>query len=150
MINKLKLIFSLLICQLPGILGYFFTDPSSLWYQTLIKPSFTPPNYLFSPVWITLYFLMGITLYLLWIKKDKIAITLFSIQLFLNALWSFLFFKLNSLLFSFIEIIFLWIFILLTIIKAYKTSKIASYLLMPYLLWVTFALILNLSLLLLN
>ncbi|MEO0089749.1 MAG: TspO/MBR family protein [candidate division WOR-3 bacterium] len=152
----LKLLLSILICQVAGILGSIFTTPAiPTWYLQLNKPPFTPPNWLFAPAWTTLFLLMGISLYLVWNqgwenKQVKKAILIFAIQLILNILWSFIFFTLKSLLFAFIEIIILWIAILLTIINFQKVSKPSAYLLLPYLLWVSFASVLNFSLLTLN
>ncbi|MEO0086954.1 MAG: TspO/MBR family protein [candidate division WOR-3 bacterium] len=152
----LKLLLSILICQVAGILGSIFTTPSiPTWYLQLNKPPFTPPNWLFAPAWTTLFLLMGISLYLVWNqgwenKQVKKAILIFAIQLILNILWSFIFFTLKSLLFAFIEIIILWIAILLTIINFQKVSKSSAYLLLPYLFWVSFASVLNFSLLTLN
>ncbi|MEO0111128.1 MAG: TspO/MBR family protein [candidate division WOR-3 bacterium] len=152
----LKLLLSILICQVAGILGSIFTTPAiPTWYLQLNKPPFTPPNWLFARAWTTLFLLMGISLYLVWNqgwenKQVKKAILIFAIQLILNILWSFIFFTLKSLLFAFIEIIILWIAILLTIINFQKVSKPSAYLLLPYLLWVSFASVLNFSLLTLN
>ncbi|MEO0296663.1 MAG: TspO/MBR family protein [candidate division WOR-3 bacterium] len=152
----LKLLLSILICQVAGILGSIFTTPAiPTWYLQLNKPPFTPPNWLFAPAWTTLFLLMGISLYLVWNqgwenKQVKKAILIFAIQLILNILWSFIFFTLKSLLFAFIEIIILWIAILLTIINFQKVSKPSAYLLLPYLFWVSFASVLNFSLLTLN
>ncbi|MBU1111881.1 MAG: TspO/MBR family protein [archaeon] len=155
-INYWKLIISLVVCQLAGVIGSFFTVSSvSTWYLTLTKPSFNPPSWVFGPVWITLFFLMGISLYLVWNsydkKKDtKIALSFFSAQLVLNSLWSIFFFGLRNPLLAFIEIIILWISILLTTIYFYKKSKTAAYLLIPYLCWVTFAALLNFIIFYLN
>ena len=155
-INYLKLISSIVICQLAGIIGSFFTSSSvSNWYVTLNKPFFNPPSWVFGPVWITLYLMMGISLYIVWNgglrnKHAKIAITIFGIQLLLNSVWSILFFGLQSPLSAFIEIVLLWGAILATIIYFYRISKIASYLLIPYFLWVSFAAVLNLAIVYLN
>lgn len=155
-INYIKLIASIIICNAAGFIGSFFTFSAiPNWYQTLIKPEFNPPNWIFGPVWTTLYILMGISLYLVWnrgikTKHEKTAIGIFSIQLVLNAIWSILFFGLKSPLYAFIEIIFLWIFIVLSIIYFYKISKPASYLLIPYICWVSFASVLNYFILILN
>lgn len=151
--NKLwKLIISILLPFLASAIGGFFTvDSISTWYAGLIKPSFNPPNWIFGPVWSILYLLMGISLYLVWIKKyNKPAFMLFGIQLFLNALWSILFFGMRMPLFAFIEIIFLWIAILMTIIFFYRINKISAYLLIPYILWVSFAAVLNFTIAVLN
>ncbi|UCC40783.1 MAG: tryptophan-rich sensory protein [Candidatus Aminicenantes bacterium] len=147
--DLLKLIISLIICQLAGVIGSLFTSPAiPTWYASLKKPSFNPPNWVFSPVWITLFVLMGISLFLLWRKtaedkKVKTAVMFFAIQLVLNMCWSAIFFGLKAPFFAFIEIIFLWIAILLTILKSYKVSKAAGALLIPYILWVSFAAVLN-------
>jgi translocator protein len=152
-LNKFwKLIISIIIPFLASVIGSLFTASSvSTWYVELIKPSFNPPSWVFGPVWTILYLFMGISLYLVWTSTfNKKAITFFGIQLTLNVIWSILFFGLQQPLFAFIEIIFLWVFILLTIIYFYKINKTASYLLMPYILWVTFAAVLNLAIFLLN
>jgi benzodiazapine receptor len=147
--DLLKLIVSLITCQLAGFIGSLFTSPAiPTWYASLKKPSFNPPNWVFSPVWITLFVLMGISLFLIWRKtledkKVRIAILFFAVQLVLNVCWSVIFFGLKSPFFAFIEIIFLWIAILLTILKSYKVSKTAGVLLIPYILWVSFAAVLN-------
>jgi len=152
-INYWKLLLSILICQSAGVIGSFFTV--STWYLTLNKPFFNPPSWIFSPVWITLYLMMGISLYLIWNRQfkprqTKIAVTIFGVQLVLNSLWSVIFFGFKLPLLAFVEIIFLWVAILTTIIYFYRISKPASYLLIPYLLWVSFAAVLNFSLVYLN
>lgn len=149
--NKtVALIAAILICELSGVIGSVFTYQSiSDWYNAkLKKPSFTPPSWLFGPVWVTLYLLMGISAYLVWkkgMKKKEVknALSIFGIQLVLNTLWSVLFFGLRCPLCGFIEIIILWIAIVLSILKFYKVSKAAALLLIPYIFWVTFAMILN-------
>jgi benzodiazapine receptor len=156
MIKALKLIISILICQGAGILGSVFTSPAiPTWYASLEKPSFSPPNWVFAPVWTLLFLLMGISLYLIWErglenKKVRRAIFIFAVQLALNILWSIIFFGLQVPLYAFIEIIILWLAILITIISFYKISKLAAYLLLPYILWVSFASILNFSIMILN
>jgi tryptophan-rich sensory protein len=146
--NIFRLIASLIICQLAGVIGSVFTTPAiSGWYSSLEKPAFNPPNWIFAPVWILLYLLMGVTLYILWQNlpkgEAKIALVFFTIQLVLNVLWSVIFFGFKLPMVAFIEILFLWVFILLTMIKSSKVSKIPVYLLLPYILWVNFAAILN-------
>lgn len=147
-VSFLRLIVSLIICQLAGFIGSLFTTPAiPEWYASLQKPSFTPPNWLFSPVWIFLYLLMGVTLYLLWQtaskKGAKLALLLFSIQLVLNMLWSVIFFGLKSPMVAFIEILVLWVAIILTMTKSLKVARVAGYLLLPYIIWVSFAAVLN-------
>ncbi len=120
------------------------------WYAALRKPSFSPPNWLFGPVWITLYALMGISLYLVWkkgLKQKSIrtGLLFFGAQLFLNSLWSIIFFGMKNLLYAFVEILILWTTILITIYLFWKINRKASYLLIPYIIWVTFAALLNFS-----
>ena len=150
----IKFLFSILICEGVGILGSFFTLPSIInWYATLNKPFFNPPDWIFGPVWTILYFLMGVSLFIIWEKgadKAKNAILFFSIQLALNFLWSVLFFYSHQPLAAFLEIIILWVFILLTILSFGKISKNAGLILIPYILWVSFAGVLNLFIVLLN
>ncbi|MCD1294300.1 TspO protein [Methanocella sp. CWC-04] len=154
--DRLKLVISLGICLLAGIIGGAITAPNIMtWYGTLIKPSFSPPNWLFGPVWTILYILMGVALFLIWKKineapEAKTAIAFFGIQLVLNFFWSLFFFGLHSISLAFLDIVLLLIFIILTTMKFYRIDKTAAYLMVPYLLWVSFATILNLSLLLLN
>lgn len=147
-----KLIISILLSFLASAVGSLFTAGSvSTWYTTLVKPGFNPPNWVFGPVWTILYLMIGISLYLVWIKKlNKTAFIIFIIQLFLNALWSILFFGIRSPLYAFIEIILLWIAILITIIYFYRINKISAYLLIPYILWVSFAAVLNFAVFMLN
>lgn len=142
----IKLLISIVICQLAGILGSVFNIKSiPKWYSKLKKPFFNPPNYIFGPVWTLLYLLIGISLYLIWISNKPIlfAIIIFSIQLILNILWSAIFFGAKKPALAFIELIFLWLSILATIIIFYPISALASYLLIPYILWVSFAGVLN-------
>ncbi|MGM5488579.1 MAG: TspO/MBR family protein [Nanobdellota archaeon] len=153
MVNYFRLIASLIICQLAGIIGSVFTVSSvSTWYVTLAKPVFNPPGWVFGPVWTVLYLLMGISLYLVWNNKNRTtkALVIFAVQLVLNSLWSILFFGLQSPLIAFIEIIVLWVAIVASIVQFYRISRPAAYLLIPYLLWVSFAAVLNLSIVLLN
>jgi translocator protein len=148
--NLIKFIFCILIAEGAGILGSIATVSSvKTWYLTdLIKPSWNPPSWLFGPVWTTLFVLMGIALYLVWEKKNNLF--WFWIQLVLNILWSFLFFGLRSPMLAFYEIIFLWIAILMTIIKFWSYNKTAGILLIPYLAWVSFASFLNFTVASLN
>lgn len=145
----LKLIVSLIICQLAGFVGSLFTTPSiPTWYASLVKPAINPPNWIFSPVWISLYVLMGISLFLVWQKSlhfpgVKTAMLWFGAQLALNVFWSILFFGLKSPALAFVEIIFLWAAIFLTLVKSFKVSRLASVLLLPYICWVSFAAVLN-------
>lgn len=150
----IRLIVSISICELAGLLGSAFTiSQITTWYATLAKPSFSPPDWIFGPVWAALYLMMGISLYLVWnkgLEKNKTAITAFGIQLALNILWTALFFWLHSPRLAFIEIIALWLAIMVTIVMFYKISKAAAGLMLPYILWVTFAAALNFSIAALN
>jgi translocator protein len=154
----LKLIFFVILCEIIGASGSIFTIPNiPIWYVNLAKPFFSPPNWIFAPVWTTLFLLMGISLYIIWENKEKnllkikkLAISWFSVQFAFNVLWSYLFFGLRNPFYGFIGIIFLWFSIILTIIYFYRINKKAAYLLVPYLLWVSFASILNFSIMLLN
>ena len=152
----LKLIISIIICQLAGLIGYLFTRPAiPTWYASLRKPFFTPPDWVFGPTWITLYILMGIAASLVWQnrsdpKKTRNALTLFGIQLVLNAFWPFVFFGLKSPLAGLIAISILAAAILLTIQRFSGVSRTAGILLIPYFIWVSFASGLNLSIWYLN
>ena len=161
-INKvLKIIIAIAICELAGLVGSLFTTPAigSNWYAGLTKPAWMPPSWLFAPVWILLFALMGISLYLIWRRQalirasasamgggiGKWTVGLFFFQFALNIFWSIIFFGLHSPGAAFIEIIFLWLSILATIIVFSKISKAAAWLLVPYILWVSFAGFLNYS-----
>jgi len=152
----LKFVVCIALCQSAGFLGSLFTIPAiPTWYVTLNKPAFSPPDWLFSPVWISLYTLIGLSMYLVWSKggnrpEVKRALIIFLIQLVLNALWSMFFFGLRSPLAGLIEMVFLWSAIVLTIYHFIKLSRWAGWLLVPYWVWVSFALILNFSFWILN
>ena len=151
----LKLAISIILCQFAGFVGSLFTTPAiPTWYKTLRKPFFTPPNWIFSPVWISLFILMGISLFMVWRKQDhprfKTALIFFFVQLILNVLWSAAFFGIRSPLLGFVDIVLLWVAILLTIQYFLKVSWMAGLLLLPYILWVSFAVVLNFSLWILN
>ncbi len=166
--NTFKLIIAIVVSELAGIIGSGFTTPSIAgWYAGIVKPALNPPAWVFGPVWTTLFALMGIAAFLVWKKgldrKDvhpvryskqsngvKIALGIFLGQLVLNTLWSIIFFGLHSPGGALIEIVFLWLAILATIIAFYKISKPAAWLLVPYILWVSFAMYLNYSIWVLN
>jgi tryptophan-rich sensory protein len=126
------------------------------WYPTLVKPSFNPPNWIFAPVWTSLYIMMGIAAGLVWNRigsnKEMVvkALRFFALQLILNALWSYLFFGLHNLMLATIEVVLLWLMIFETYSQFAKINKTASYLLLPYLAWVSFASILTASIWWLN
>lgn len=146
-------------CSVPIILlgflsGMSTTSEIATWYSYLQKPSFNPPNFIFGPVWSALYILMGISLSIVIGKISSrlrtISITLFVIQFVLNLCWSYIFFNLHQTGWAFIEIVFMWIMILLMIVSFYKVHKTAAWLQIPYLIWVSFASILNYSIYVLN
>ncbi|MBN2346467.1 MAG: tryptophan-rich sensory protein [Candidatus Aminicenantes bacterium] len=154
--NRIQLLICIAGCQLVGFVGSFFTRPAvPFWYAGLQKPWFTPPSWLFGPMWVTLYLLMGIAAYLVWNRGAaqpgvRPALAAFAVQLLLNAAWSPLFFGLRSPLAGAVAIILLWLAILLTIFLFWKISLPAALLLIPYILWVTLASALNISIYLLN
>ena len=154
--SYVKLIAAVLLCLVVGSMGSLVTTTGSgSWYESLEKPAFTPPNWVFGPVWTTLFILMGIALYLVWQsgteRRDvQIALAVFGIQFALNVLWSFLFFGMQSPLLGLVEIVLLWIMIAVTIVLFYQIRKIAGYLLVPYIVWVTIATALNYSVYILN
>ncbi|MEK7103066.1 MAG: TspO/MBR family protein [Patescibacteria group bacterium] len=147
--NLSKAIIALVGCELAGIIGSVFTvSQIPTWYAGLMKPPLNPPGWIFGPVWTILYALMGIALYLVWksnaTQKDKQrALVIFGVQLFLNVIWSIIFFGLHSPAFALVDIMAMWCAIVATIIVFGKISRSAAYLLVPYLLWVTFAGYLN-------
>ena len=155
-INWKQLIVSILICQIPGILGGFITVSSiPAWYAYLEKPSLVPPNWSFSIVWTLLYLLMGISLYIIWQKGwsapgVRTAISIFGVQLFFNLMWSYLFFGMRSPQMGLAGIILLWVLIGVNIIQFYRISRPAGLLLVPYILWVSFAAYLNYAIMVLN
>ena len=154
--DVIRLIVCILICEGAGLLGSIATMPRiPVWYASLAKPSFTPPAWLFGPVWTGLYLLMGISLFLVWrLERGRSgrrpAVVLFAVQLALNVLWSFVFFGARSTLGGLIVIIVLWVMIVVTIGSFARLSVAASILLEPYLLWVSFASVLNAAIFRLN
>ena len=152
----LLLVFSIGICFVAAAIGSAFTAPSiPAWYTSLQKPLFSPPNWIFGPVWTVLYFLMGVSLYLIWNSRKKsqekrIGLAYFFLQLTINVLWSYVFFGLRSPFNAFILILCLWTAILFTYLHFRKVEKKAAWLLIPYLFWVSFATLLNFSIVLLN
>ena len=151
--NRTKLLISLAIPQLAGLIGSIFTRSAiPEWYGGIVKPTLSPPNWVFGPVWTTLFVLMGIGFYLVWKKwailpwtkrQKRLALALFGAQLVLNTLWSIIFFGLQSPGGALIEIVFLWLAIAATMITFAKISRPAAWLLLPYILWVSFASYLN-------
>lgn len=153
MSKYLKLTGFVIGCELVGILGSVFTIKAiPSWYLYLNKPFFSPPNWIFGPVWTILYLLMGIAIYQIVNSKKntKVAIKMFLIQLALNFIWTPMFFGIKDLSLALLVILFMWYYILRTIQEFAKISKTASYLLYPYLAWVSFATLLNFSIWILN
>jgi benzodiazapine receptor len=154
--DLIKLIFSILIIQLSGGIGAMLTFTSlNDWYSSLSKPVFTPPNWIFAPVWTFLYTLIGVSFYLVWQKglknsEVKKGLRIFTYQLVLNILWSAFFFGLRSPILGLIDILIMNYLIYLTIVKFRKIMPLASYLLYPYFAWVLFATVLNISIVILN
>jgi len=154
--NKvLVFIVCVLIPLAVGWISSFFTRSSvSDWYITINKASFNPPGWVFGPTWTVLYILMGISLYLVWTNQRsswfKWGIAIFAVQLVLNFLWSIFFFGMQAPLLAFIDIVLLWLAILANIIIFWQINPISAYLLIPYILWVTFASVLNIFIVILN
>jgi len=151
----IKLSVSLLFTVGLGALSSVFVAPEiDTWYAALNKPSFNPPNNIFAPVWTALYIFMGISLYLIWNKPVSqvrtAGVLFFLMQFMLNIVWSVLFFALHKIGGAFIEIVFMWLFILFTINEFRKLNKVAAWLLVPYILWVSFAAVLNFAIWKLN
>lgn len=177
--NIFKLIIAVIISELAGVTGALFTVPEiSSWYAGLAKPELSPPDWVFGPIWTAIYFLIGVSLFLVWKNDWRVenpilesrqkawnmwserlwtkdlqkanVIAIFAVQYILNILWSFIFFGLHLPLLAFFGILALWIAIIFTIINFYRVSKLAAYLLAPYILWVSFAGYLNFSIWRLN
>ncbi len=151
-----KLVIAIVVTQLAGIIGSLFTFSAiPTWYATLTKPELNPPSWVFGPVWTTLYILMGVSVFLIWQKgwerRDvKIAVSVYGVQLVLNALWSIVFFGMQSPGLALVNIALLFVSIVSTMILFYKISRPAMYLLIPYILWVSFASYLNYAIYALN
>ena len=152
---KLRSVFQFILCvtfplAIGGLSGYLTANEiNDDWFVNLIKPPFNPPNYLFGPVWTTLYLMMGVSLFMI-MKSSKIgfrtdAILAFGMQLFLNFWWSIFFFRFQRPDVALVEIVMLWFSILFMLFSFYKVKPLAAYLQIPYLLWVSFAFMLNAS-----
>ncbi len=155
-IKLIPLIIFIAVTQLAGLLGAAFTAPAIPdWYQNLNKPSFTPPGWIFAPVWTSLYLMMAFSVYIVWVKRSdasnfQTSLVIFFIQLALNSLWSILFFGLRNPAAALFEIVVLWVVLALTIWNFAQISKWAAILLVPYFIWSTFAAILNYAIMVLN
>lgn len=154
--NYIKLVIALVLPQLAGLAGTFFVLPAiSSWYLKLNKPSLTPPGWTFGIVWTILYILMGVASYLVWKKglklvEVRIALSIYLCQLFLNLFWSIIFFGQKNPEAAFIEIIPLCLLIVANFVAFFRISKLAAWMLAPYFLWVSFAVYLNYSVVVLN
>ncbi len=155
----LKKISAFVICMaiplgIGFLAGYLTQDETETWFQTIEKPSFNPPNEIFAPVWTLLYALMGISLFLVWNSRDswlrKKAILIFFVQLFFNFWWSLIFFSFHLLFASVVDILILWLLILYMIQCFRDVKPLAGWLNLPYLLWVSFATVLSISIWKLN
>ncbi|WP_234122246.1 TspO/MBR family protein [Clostridium hydrogenum] len=149
------LLISIIVTEGIGALSGFIGGAGKMGYSNLKKPFFSPPGYVFPIVWFILYFLMAIAFYRIWIsgkqgKDVKKAIILYAIQLGLNFIWSIIFFRFNLYGLAFLELLILFVFILLTTFEFYKIDKVSAYLMIPYIIWVFFAGILNCAVWLLN
>ena len=146
--NTLKAVLSISLCFLLGSSGGLLTiNEIQGWYATLQKPSFNPPNWLFGPVWTALYIMMGVSFYLVWCRPPsaarKNALRAFLVQFALNCAWTPVFFSLHMTGAALIVIVLMWLAILRTIFLFAPFSKTASWLLVPYISWVSFATLLN-------
>lgn len=144
-----KLLIAVMVSELAGIIASMSTTPAIPgWYGDLNKPSFAPPSWVFGPVWVTLFALMGVSAFLVWRRgwhrsRVRLALYVFGVQLVLNTAWSFIFFGFRSPGGAFLEIICLWFAIIATMCAFSRVSRLAAWLLVPYLLWVSFAGVLN-------
>jgi tryptophan-rich sensory protein len=144
----IKLVISILLPLAVGAIAGMFTSKAiPEWYASLNQPSFNPPNWVFGPVWTTLYIVMGISFFMVWKleagKKRNEAMGIFLVQLLLNFGWSFCFFYFKMIGLALLDIIVLWTTIVLMMIRFYKLKPLAAYINIPYLLWVSFATVLN-------
>ena len=137
----------LLVSFAASAIGAVASIQAQSFYAELTQPSWAPPGSVFGPVWTTLYALMGIAAWLVWreggFQKNKTALTLFLVQLVVNALWSWLFFAWHLGAFALIDLIVLWLLIVATLVAFWRVKALAGALLVPYLLWVSFAGFLN-------
>lgn len=154
--NALKLVIAIAVSQAAGLIGALFTSSAiPTWYTTLAKPELAPPNWIFGPVWTTLFVLMGVAAFLVWkrgLERSDVrsALIVFGVHLILNTLWSIIFFGLQNPAAAFIEIVLLWLSIVATMILFSRVSRVAVWLLVPYLAWVSFASYLNYMIWMLN
>lgn len=154
--QPLPFLISLGITIAIGVVASLFTQPEIPgWYQTLHKPSFTPPNWLFPVAWTSIYIMIAIAAYLVWKRRNRTATytqtrVVYFVQLLLNFSWSIIFFGMHQIFAALVIILLLWIFILINIYAFGRFNRTAAWLLIPYLIWVSFASVLNFSIYLLN
>jgi translocator protein len=147
---------SVFVCLMAGAIGSLYTTQAiPVWYAGLNKPFFSPPNWIFAPVWTALYIMMGISVYIVWTKRKQSdeavkGIGVFAVQLILNTLWSVVFFGFRDPFLAFLLIVVLWAFIFMSIVQFNKVSRNAALLLVPYIVWVSFASLLNAAVWLMN
>jgi benzodiazapine receptor len=137
-----------------ALIGVLTSGGDTPWYQSLRKPAWNPPSWIFAPVWTTLYALMGVAAWRIWRlggwRSHRPALNLFIAQLACNFAWSFLFFSLQQIALAFVDIVALWVLIVATIRRFGAVDRTAAVLLLPYLAWVSFATVLNGTILLMN
>ena len=148
----LSLFIILCITFIPSIIGGFITSSfKEPWYSEIILPDFNPPSWVFAPVWTTLYFLMSIAIWKIWINFfDRKILNIYFIHLFFNATWSIMFFGFHQILFALINLFIILIFIIILVKLYYSKDKISFILMIPYLLWTTYAFVLNFSIFMIN
>lgn len=153
-LSLIALLAWLSVCFVVATLAAMVTDPGE-WYAQLEKPSWTPPDWLFAPVWTVLYTLMGVAAWMIWERRlqdplARPALLLFLVQLMLNGLWSWFFFGQHAMVTAFVDILLLWTVLLGTLVLFLRVRRPAGLLLVPYLLWVTYAVALNGAIVVLN
>lgn len=149
------LVVLIVICLGAGGLGAALTTPEiHAWYRTIVKPSWNPPDRVFGPVWTVLYLMMAVAAWLVWkpagLRAAAVPLAFFMVQLLLNISWSWIFFRLHQPGWAFVEIVMLWFAITTTMVAFFSRSRLAGWLLVPYLAWVTFASVLNFTIWQLN
>ncbi len=141
------ILFIVVVYAAAGIGSLFTAQSVNDWYVALSKPSWNPPSWVFGPVWTVLYGMMGVAAWLVWLRRREVSVTLplvlFFVQLALNVVWSLLFFGLQSPGAAFLEIIVLWLAIAATLLAFWRVAPLAGALFIPYILWVSFAAVLN-------
>ncbi len=131
-----------------GVVTSVYKEP---WYSQIIQPTFSPPSWVFGPVWTTLYLLMSLAVWLSWLsQKDKKTLKIYFIHIFFNAIWSVIFFGFHQISIALFDLLIILFFILWLMRIYYKSNKLSFLLMIPYLLWSSYALLLNVSIFYLN